>query len=107
MKLKEGDNSLRAVGTAKDTKVEDETTIKIKRFSTSNLTSLRINVGSNAQYLDQQSNPWIEDSPFNGLYGFSDGGEPTLLFRKSAIRGSEDEPIYYSCLENLKNYKQH
>jgi beta-galactosidase len=105
VKLKEGDNSLRAVGTAKDTKVEDETTIKIKRFSTSNLTSLRINVGSNAQYLDQQSNPWIEDSPFNGLYGFSDGGESTLLFRKSPIRGSEDEPIYYSCLENLKNYK--
>lgn len=104
VRLGKGENVLRAVSKIGGKFIEDFSTITIENMSASDAGPIRINAGSNAQYLDSRSNPWIEDVQFNGVYGYSQG-TPTLLNRKYIIRGSEHDPMYYTYLEDVKDYK--
>lgn len=101
--LKVGENILRAVGEMDGKTIEDIFTITIKQLDKKALEALRVNVGSNAQYLDDRSNPWIEDASFNGFYGYKNG-KMSLANRKNIFRGSEHDPLYYSYLEGLTDY---
>lgn len=101
--LKSGKNTLRAVAKINGKTVEDTTTITVKQLSTQTSEGLRINVGSNAQYLDDRSNPWIEDTSYNEVYGHKNGNM-RLANRKNIFRGSKHDPLYYSYLEELTDY---
>lgn len=101
--LKVGKNILRAVANLNGETVEDATTITIKQFKSEDFGVLRINVGSNAQYLDAQSNPWIEDASYNGFYGYKNG-DMSMANRKNIFRGSKHDPLFYSYLEELTDY---
>lgn len=102
--LHEGENNLRAVGSAKGKTLEDFTTITLQQYDGAQNPDIFINVGSNAQYLDSTDNAWIEDSEFNGLYGHS-GGNEQQLNRKKIIRNGKHDPMYYTFLEGMDSYK--
>ncbi len=102
--LKPGSNTIRAVGKANGELLEDQFEIVLVRPEKTNGFQLRINVGSNAQYLDKDKNPWVQDTEFNGVYGYITGA-PTQSKRSDVIRGTKDAPIYYSYLKNIEKYK--
>lgn len=75
------------------------------RNATDSMFPLKINVGSRAQYLDSDGNLWLPDKPYTkGNYGFING---TCKFvdRHMVITGTDEEPIYYSYLEDLSSYR--
>ena len=100
--LKSGENNLRATVKSKGNLVEDFVQIKLTDISKEN--SFAINIGSNAQYTDKNGFTWIHDSPYNDFYGYHNG-VPTLLNRKYIINGSNDDPMYYTYLDDLKRYE--
>ncbi|MEJ7777962.1 MAG: glycoside hydrolase family 2 TIM barrel-domain containing protein [Daejeonella sp.] len=66
---------------------------------------LSVNVGSNTQYIDAAKNIWIEDRPYTkGSFGYI-GGTPSTLNIKSVKKNTEDLPLFYSYLEDIKGYK--
>ena len=69
------------------------------------LTYLRINVGSNAQYLDSNEKLWMEDKPYNpGNYGYLDGTRK-VADRHLVITHTNNEPLYYSYLDGVSAYR--
>ncbi|WP_066222944.1 glycoside hydrolase family 2 TIM barrel-domain containing protein [Formosa haliotis] len=103
--LHKDQNYLKAVGSAKGEIIEDTVSIEMQKQGDQQKPDMFINVGSNAQYYDDVSNiAWLEDSPFNGLYGYI-GGKETLLNRKNILRSGRHDPLFYSLLEGLKSYK--
>lgn len=100
--LKAGKNNLRAIGKLNGKIIEDFVVINLSNITKES--SFAINVGSNAQYTDNVGLPWIQDASFNGTYGYTNG-TPKLLNRKYIIRGSNDDPMYYTYLEDVNKYK--
>ncbi len=109
VKLKEGKNTLRAVGSSNGKRIEDFTTIELVKYTNDAEqmgTNFAINVGSNAQYLDAADKVWIQDQRFDGKYGHKGIDTiQTLLNRKHIIRNSKHDPMYYTFLDDVKNYK--
>ena len=71
----------------------------------SNLQSLSVNVGSNAQYLDPAGNVWIEDKPYqNGSFGFV-SGTGKVFDRKDVIMNTDDEPMFYTYRDSVQAYR--
>lgn len=108
--LKEGVNQLLASGKSNDKTVSDPFTISYSLFpdkiSEQQLqTGLRINLGSNTQYLDDANEIWMDDRPYkNGSYGYV-GGEPARLGIKSLITNTEYKPLFYTYLNGPKSYQ--
>ncbi len=108
VKLKEGINNFRAVGKNGGQLIENFTTIEMVNYTNETNKmggNFAINVGSNAQYLDDANKVWIQDQLFNNLYGYkSNNARQTLLNRKHIIRNSKHDPMYYTFLDDVKNY---
>nr|WP_294897238.1 glycoside hydrolase family 2 TIM barrel-domain containing protein [uncultured Pedobacter sp.] len=105
--LKYGKNFIEATGFNGKTMIKDTLTINLKpRFVQGDgFKSLMVNIGGNTQYLDHDNNIWVEDQPYQkGTFGYV-GGNPITMNLKKVIRGTNDVPLYYSSLENLKAYK--
>ncbi len=67
-------------------------------------TSLRINVGSNAEYIDDDGLTWLADQKYlKGSFGYISGEFAKLA--KSPILKTKDTPLYYSFNEGIKAYK--
>jgi beta-galactosidase len=73
--------------------------------SMTGVSPLFVNVGSNAQYTDASGTVWIEDRPYQkGSFGYTDG-KTKWLDRKDVIKNTDDEPMFYSCLDSLTGYR--
>ncbi|RLD86753.1 MAG: hypothetical protein DRJ07_00025 [Bacteroidetes bacterium] len=67
-------------------------------------TSLRVNVGSNAEYVDSEDFTWLADQKYReGSFGYFSGKFVKLT--KNRIKSFKDTPLYYSFNEGIKAYK--
>ena len=68
-------------------------------------TSLNINVGSIAQYLDNQEKVWLDDRPYHkGSFGYIDG-KPSFISLKGKIKNTNKQQLLYTYLEEVTKYK--
>ena len=110
IQLKEGDNLLEAVGKADGKIIKDAIVVHNKIYphdlsKSTNFSSIYINVGSNAQYTDDDKIVWLEDQPYKkGEYGYL-SGTPTYMNLKYMIKNTDHTPLYYSYLDNVSKYK--
>lgn len=109
--LKDGDNILIATGKKGKRIIQDQVVVDMDYYSTDltnedePFTQLMVNVGSNAQFIDDSEVIWIEDRPYEkGSFGHI-GGTPTFFGRKDIIRGTQKEPLYYTYQDSLSGYK--
>lgn len=106
VQLADGDNKIVATG---KNQVVDYFTIKYHVYSENlkqpNFREIAINVGADVQYLDGSDHIWIEDRPYQaGSFGYI-GGTPAMLNIKTVKKNTNDNPLFYSYLDNLKAYK--
>lgn len=67
--------------------------------------TLRINCGSNAQYIDNDKNIWIEDKPYSkGSFGYT-SGTPSFISLKGKITNTYKTPLLYTYLNDVKSYR--
>ena len=67
--------------------------------------SLNINVGSNAQFIDNQEKVWLDDRPYNkGGFGYVDG-KPSFISLKGKIKNTNKQQLLYTYLEEVTKYK--
>lgn len=109
LKLQNGINIINASGKAGGKILSDQVEINYKLFTTKinedDFRALAINVGSNTQYLDDTQQLWINDQAYKqGGYGYI-GGDFSTLNIKSLITNTDDTPLFYSYLNNLKSYR--
>jgi beta-galactosidase len=109
VKFLSGANIVIASGTKNGKNYTDQLAIRYEIFdnqiNTPDFKSVAINVGSNTQYTDDSEAIWIEDRPYSsGSYGHVEGVNANLNL-KSMITHTEDTPLFYSYLDNLKAYR--
>jgi beta-galactosidase len=67
--------------------------------------TLRINCGSNAQYIDNDKNIWIEDKSYSkGSFGYT-VGTPSFISLKGKITNTDKTPLLYTYLNDVKSYR--
>jgi beta-galactosidase len=67
--------------------------------------TLRINCGSNAQYMDNDKNIWIEDKPYSkGSFGYTTAS-PSFISLKGKITNTNKTPLLYTYLNDVKSYR--
>lgn len=107
VQLTDGANKIIASG---KNQVLDNFTINYRVYDQNlkNLTSFRelaINVGADVQYIDGSDHIWVEDRPYEaGSFGYT-GGNPAMLNIKTVKKNTNDNPLFYSYLDNIKGYK--
>jgi len=105
VQLANGKNAIRVTGHSGNSTISDEMTIDYRAYDAKPAAPLSINVGSNAQYLDAPGTVWIEDREYKpGGFGHI-GGNPGLFARGEIIKGTADQPLYYSYLDSLQGYR--
>ncbi|RZL65851.1 MAG: glycoside hydrolase family 2 protein, partial [Pedobacter sp.] len=107
VQLTDGANKIIAAG---KNQVLDNFTINYRVYDENlkNLTSFRelaVNVGADVQYIDGSDHIWVEDRPYKaGSFGYT-GGNPAMLNIKTVKKNTNDNPLFYSYLDNIKGYK--
>ncbi len=111
IQLKEGKNIIIASGKLNGKTYSDNVIIEYKPYDAdiskpnSSFQSLAINVGSNAQYTDPSGTIWVEDRSWQkGSFGYITGKARTLD-RKDVIKNTDDEPMFYTCLDSVQGYR--
>lgn len=109
LQLKEGENTLRATGERNGMVYTDEVKINYQTtdrpLNSAAFKSLAINIGSGTQYIDDSENIWVEDQPYiKGSYGYI-SGEKAMMSIKTLITHTEDTPLFYTYLNDLKSYR--
>lgn len=109
--LKEGKNIITASGKRNGKTYSDHVVVEYIPYEIdiskhgSSFKSIAINVGSNAQYLDPSGTIWIEDRAWQkGSFGYL-SGRPRMLDRKVVIKNTDDEPMFYTCIDSLSGYR--
>lgn len=67
---------------------------------------IAVNVGSNADYVDESKTVWTADRPYQagGGWGFI-GDEAKAISTGRNVLGSLDDPLFQTMQENLKSYR--
>jgi len=110
IQLKDGDNFMEAVGKEGKKIIKDAVVIHNKIYphtlsGSKSFSSFYINIGSNAQYTDDDNMVWMQDQPYSkGSYGYL-SGKPTNMNLKYMIRNTLHTPLLYSYLDGVKNYR--
>lgn len=105
--FREGENSLVAAGSRGNAKLTDEVKINYKLI-TVNSPEIAVNVGSNANFIDESKIVWLADQPYKqGSFGFTGNISPTAYGSQNDrnIIGSEDDPLFQTMQENLSSYR--
>lgn len=105
--LNDGDNQISAIATTGN--AEDHFTIHNQSYSThlnhADFREIAVNVGSNAQYIDGAEQIWVEDRPYqSGSFGYI-GGVLSTLNIKTVKKNTEDKPLFYYYLNDVKQYR--
>lgn len=107
VQLVDGANKIIAIG---KNQVVDNFTINYRVYddnlkATSNFRELAVNVGADVQYIDNSAHIWVEDRPYKtGSFGYT-GGIPAMLNIKTVKKNTDDNPLFYTYLDNIKGYK--
>lgn len=110
IRLKEGDNFLEAVGKENGKVIKDAVVVHNKIYNrdlskSKSFSSIYINVGSNAQYTDNEKVVWLQDQPYiKGSYGYLSGTPANVNIRYD-IRNTNHTPLLYSYLDSITNYR--
>lgn len=105
--FKNGTNSFVAVGNRSAAKMTDEVNINFNLI-TVNSPEIAVNVGSNADFIDESGVVWIADQPYKqGSFGFTGQITPTAYGSQNDrnILGTEDDPLFQTMQENLSSYR--
>jgi beta-galactosidase len=108
----EGENVLEARATVNGTPVRDVMTVRVERWpadlradTTARGREIAVNVGSNAQFRDDDGLIWLEDRAYTpGGFGFV-GGERVLMARDILITGTRKTGMYVTYRANLQGYR--
>jgi beta-galactosidase len=109
----DGDNVIEAratgAGTRGDTTVVDRMTIRFDRvparLASAPFRELAVNVGSNAQYADDDGTVWLADQPYRpGSFGHV-GGQRALMAREVIVTNSRRTPLLVTYRANLEGYR--
>lgn len=85
--------------------IMNETYTEDLKRTTEPFTQLAVNVGSNAQYLDNSDQIWLEDRPYQaGSFGVI-GGNPAMLNIKTVKKNTNDHPLFYTYQDGIKGYR--
>jgi beta-galactosidase len=106
VQLENGDNHL--IATSKN-QINDYFTINYRMYNENlqqgNFREIAINVGADVQYIDGSDHIWIEDRPYKtGSFGYI-GGTPSMLNIKTVKKNTNDNPLFYSYLDDPKGYR--
>jgi beta-galactosidase len=103
----DGVNYLRAEG-AKDNILQiDAAEIYYKRV-TVKADEIAVNVGSNAQFIDESKTVWLADAPYQkGGFGFLGTDAPAQYGSQNDknVIGTEDDPLFQTMQEGLTAYR--
>ncbi len=109
----DGDNVIEAratgAGARGDTTVVDRLVIRFDRhppkLATAPFRELAVNVGSNAQYADDDGTVWLADQPYRaGSFGFV-GGQRALMAREVIVTNSRRTPLLVTYQANIEGYR--
>ncbi|MFT3744795.1 MAG: glycoside hydrolase family 2 TIM barrel-domain containing protein [Pyrinomonadaceae bacterium] len=107
LKLRDGLNKLVATGRRNGRVVTDSATVKFTSI-TVNSKDIAINVGSNADFTDQNNLIWLADKPYSpGSWGFV-GPKSKFIFSQSPdknILGTPNDPLFQTMQEGLTGYR--
>jgi beta-galactosidase len=105
--LREGKNTFTAKGTSAKMAVTDSATVDYTAV-TANSPQIAVNVGSNAQFIDENHVVWLADQAYKqGSWGFV-GEEIKTIFSEPPDRnvmGTLDDPLFQTMQENLNAYR--
>ena len=108
----EGDNVLDARATVSGVAVVDRMTVRMERWpadlradTSARAREIAVNVGSNAQFRDDDGLIWLEDRAYApGSFGFL-GGERALMARDVVVTGTVKTGMYVTYRTGLQGYR--
>jgi len=109
--LRDGPNTLIAKGAHEGRPVSDRVEIHfscqaaVLNDHTVPFRELAVNVGSNAQFIDQRGQVWAADQPYRpGSWGYI-GSETTTTATSRNVLNTAEDPLYQTVLEGLATYR--
>lgn len=114
VKLKDDTNKIVANAVVNKKTFSDTLMISYKTYDTllNNFASIpnaeqtiKINCGSNAQYIDNDKSIWVEDKPYSkGSFGYT-SGTASFISLKGKITNTDKTPLLYTYLNDVKSYR--
>lgn len=105
--FRDGENILTATGARDGANIYDSAKIHFKIFDV-NSPEIAVNVGSNAQFIDESKTVWLADQPYKtGGWGFT-GSEAKAIYAAQTddnVLNTPDDPLYQTMQENLTAYR--
>jgi beta-galactosidase len=105
--MRGGTNRLTATGRKGTRTITDAAEVDY-RVDTTESPEIAVNVGSNADFIDEQNRVWLADQPYTaGSWGFI-GDSAKWIYSSPPDRnilGTTDDPVYQTMQEGLSSYK--
>lgn len=105
--LQNGINSLIAQGMRNNSKLTDAAEVNFK-LVTINSNEIAVNVGSNAQFIDENKIVWLTDQAYKkASWGFI-GNDAKFIYSESPdknVLNTLDDPLFQTMQENLSGYR--
>jgi beta-galactosidase len=102
-----GTNRLTATGRKGARTITDAAEVDYRVVTTAS-PEIAVNVGSNADFIDEQNRVWLADQPYTaGSWGFI-GDSAKWIYSSPPDRnilGTTDDPVYQTMQEGLSSYK--
>ncbi len=105
--MRDGENSFVAKGVKDNAEIVDEAEIFYK-FVSVNSDQIAVNVGSNADFIDDSKTIWLADQPYKrGGFGFVGDAAPIVYGSQNDrnILDTEDDPLFQTTRENFSAYR--
>lgn len=105
--FRDGANSLVATGAKNNAKLTDAAEVFYK-LVTVNSSEIAVNVGSNADFVDESKTVWLADQPYKpGSFGFV-GADAKAIYAGTTdknVLNTSDDPLFQTMQENLSAYR--
>lgn len=105
--FRDGVNSLQAQG-AKDNVLQTDSVEVHYKLVNVNSNEIAVNVGSNAQFIDESKTVWLADQLYKqGNFGFIGNNAPAVYGSQNDknVFGTDDDPLFQTMQENLTAYR--
>jgi len=105
--FRDGENLLTANAVNGNLNLTDTTKVFYKSI-TVNSTEIAVNVGSNADFIDESKIVWIADQPYKpGSFGYVGKNQPNAYGSQNDknIIGTNDDPLFQTMQENINAYR--
>jgi beta-galactosidase len=105
--FRDGQNLIVASGKSGDSFLTDSTEIHFK-YITINSPEIAVNVGSNADFIDESKTVWLANQPYTkGSFGFIGNIAPAIYGSQNDknVLNTFDDPLFQTMQENLTAYR--